>query len=116
MLGDGYLTFNSVAIPNPTNMSIQFDNLENVVESEAGTELAVVTRLQKRTFSCGCKCTSTWLSKFRTMCALSSGTLVYLNESIVCRARIEYVSLVNNSEYADRTDGLWEVTLSFTEV
>ena len=115
-LGSEYLKFNSVDIPNPSAFNIQYENIEDVVNSEAGTELAIVTRLQKRTFSCSFDCTSTWLNKFRTMCGLSSGTLVYLSESITCRARIEYATLAPNSEYTNRTDGLWTVTVSFTEV
>lgn len=116
MLGLNYLTFNNVSIPNPTAFNISYDNVEEVAQSEAGTDLAIVVRLQKRTFECTFQCTSTWLNSFRTMCNLTSATLVYNSESIVCRARITSATLAPDSEYAARTDGLWTVTVSFTEV
>lgn len=116
MLGSTYLQFNGLDIPNPTSFNITYENLENVAQSEAGTDLAIVTRLGKRTFECTFQSTSTWLANFRTMCGLASGTLVYLSESITCRARITSATLAPNSEYAGRTDGLWIVTVSFTEV
>lgn len=115
-LGYKYLKFNSVDIPNPIQFDIMFDNIEAVAQSEAGTDLAIVTRLQKRTFTCSFQCTSTWLAEFRTMCGLSSGTLLYQGESITCRARIETANLSPYSEHVQRTDGLWTVAVSFTEV
>ena len=116
MLGSNYLTFNNKAIPNPVDMTVDYDNIENVVQSEAGTDLAIVTRLQKRTFTCTCNCTSTWLTQFKALCSLSSATLVWLGESIEAMARITNATLQQNSEYAARTDGLWSVTITFTEV
>lgn len=115
-LGYKYLKFNNVDIPNPIQFDIGFENLENVETSEAGTDLAIISRLQKRTFTCSFQCTSTWLDEFRTLCNLSSGTLKYLGEDITCRARIETATLSQYSEHIKRTDGLWTVAVSFTEV
>lgn len=115
-LGNNYLKFNNVYIPNPESMTVDYENLENVAYSEAGTNLAIVTRLQKRTFSCTFNCTSTWLSNFKSMCGLSSGTLVWMGESITAMARISNAALQPYSEHASRTDGLWVVTVTFTEV
>lgn len=116
MLGSNYLTFESMSIPNPDSFSIDYENIENVAQSEAGTDMSIVTRLQKRTFTCTFSCTSTWLSEFNTLCGLSSGTLVYLGESITCRARITNAAMQPYSEYADRTNGLWTLSVTFTEV
>ena len=115
-LGNNYLKFNGVDIPNPDQMSVDYENIENVAYSEAGTNLAIVTRLQKRTFNCTFNCTSTWLSNFKTLCGLSSATLVWQGESIEAMARISNSTLQPYSEHADRTDGLWVVTVTFTEV
>lgn len=115
-LGYKYLKFNTLDIPNPIQFDIGFENLENVAVSEAGTDLAIVSRLQKRTFTCSFQCTSAWLDKFRTMCGLTSGTLTYLGENIPCRARIETATLSPYSEHVLRTDGLWTVSVTFTEV
>ena len=115
-LGNNYLKFNDVFIPNPESMSVDYENIENVAQSEAGTDLAIVSRLQKRTFTCSFQCTSAWLDKFRTMCGLTSGTLTYLGESITAMARISNAALQPYSEHASRTNGLWVVTVTFTEV
>lgn len=115
-LGRNYLTFNTTSIPNPTQFDIMYENLEEVATSEAGTDMAIVSRLQKRTFSCTFQCTSTWLTNFRALCSLTSGILSYHGESIRCRARIEGATLSPWSECQNRTDGLWTVTVSFVEV
>ena len=116
MLGANYFKFNSLDIPNPTAMYVDYDNIETVAQSEAGTDLAIVTRLKKRTFNCTFQCTSTWLATFKTMCGLTSGSLLFQGETITCMARINNSTLLSNSEYADRTNGLWTVTVTFTEV
>lgn len=116
MLGSNYLSFNSVSIPNPKDFNIKFQNIETVRQSEAGTDLGIVTRLQKRTFNCSFDCTSTWLAQFKAMCSLTSGTLLYQSESITCRARITSQKLAKNSEFTARTEGLWTISVSFTEV
>lgn len=115
-LGNNYLKFNDVYIPNPESMSVDYENIENVAQSEAGTNLAIVTRLQKRTFNCTFNCTSAWLTNFKSMCGLSSGTLLWLGESIEAMARITNAALQPYSEHADRTNGLWVITVTFTEV
>lgn len=116
MLGTNYLKFNNVYIPNAMSFEISYENIENIVDSEVGTTIGTVTRLQRRTFSGSFNCTSTWLAKFRQLCNLSTGTLVYQGESIECRARIDRASLIESSEYLKRTDGLWEVSVTFSEV
>lgn len=116
MLGNNYLTFNSVVLPNPVSFDISFQNIETIKQSVAGTDMGIVTRLQKRTFKGTWQVSSTWLNNFKTLCALSTATLVYLNESITCRARISSQKLAKNSEYAARTDGLWTISVTFTEV
>lgn len=115
-LGYKYLKFNTLDIPNPIQFDIGFENLENVALSEAGTDLSIVSRLQKRTFTCSFQCTSAWLDNFRTMCGLTSGNLTYQGEIIPCRARIATATLSPHSEHVLRTDGLWTVSVTFTEV
>lgn len=116
MLGSNYLTFENVALPNPVSFAISDTNLESVSTSVAGTDMGIVTRLQKRTISCTFNCTSFWLDKIKTLCMLTQGSLIYRGETIVCRARITGETLVADSEYADRTSGLWTVAVQFLEV
>lgn len=117
MLGNDYMTLGGLSIPNPQKgIKISFQNIEKTAQSEAGTDLAIVTRLQKRTFSFTANVTSAWLSQYRTICAQGSSTFVFMSETITVRARIESASMAVNSEYADRTDGLWTVGIKLIEV
>lgn len=116
MLGSNYLKFNNVSLPNPTAFEISFQNIETIKQSVAGTDMGIVTRLQKRTFKGSWNVSSTWLNQFKSLCALSTATLKYQNEDITCRARIASQKLASNSEYAARTDGLWTISVTFTEV
>ena len=116
MLGSNYMTINSLSIPNPQGLKIGYNNIEKTQQSEAGTDLAIVTRLKKRTFSFSAKCTSDWKSKFETICGLTQTTLVFNGESITVRARIDSANMEKYSEYADRTDGLWTLGIKLIEV
>ena len=116
MLGDNYLTFNGEALPNPTAFSIAYTNIESTKQSEAGYDIAIVTRLEKRAFTGSFQVTSTWKDKLKTLCNLASGTLVYRGESITVRPRLASAALLASTEYSERTDGLWTVSITFTEV
>ena len=117
MLGTNYMTLNGVSLPNPKDgISISFQNIERTAQSEAGTDLAVVTRLQKRTFTWSAFVTSDWLSKYRNICALSQCNFIFNSETIAVRARITSATMSPQSEYADRTKGLWTVGIQLIEV
>lgn len=116
-LGHGYLTFNNVVIPNAITMSEEYDNIENVNQSEEGTDLINVVRLQKLSLSCKFNCSSYWKNQLLTLAALSDATLVYNSTTYNnVRFRITSCGLVENSEDVANTDGLWEVSGVFSEV
>lgn len=116
MLGDNYLVFENVPLPNPVAKNTNYDNLETIKQSVSGKDMDIIQRLQKRTFNCTFQCTSYWLDRYRQMCRLSEGDLVYRGETIRCRARIISDDQLADSEYAARTDGLYTVSITFTEV
>lgn len=117
MLGHGYLTFNSVVIPNPVEMSEDYENIENTSQSEEGTDLVNIVRLQKLSLSCKFNCSSYWKNELLTLAALSGATLIYNGTTYTdVRFRISSCGLVENSETCGNTDGLWEVSGVFTEV
>lgn len=116
-LGSNYMTIGGLSIPNPkSGLKIAYNNIEKTAQSEAGTDLVLITRLMKRTFSFNAQVTSEWYSKYRTLCATSTTTLVYLGESITVRARLSSASLSKDSEYANGTDGLWTLGIQLIEV
>ena len=116
MLGSEYMTINGLPIPNPAGLKIGYQNIEKTSQSEAGTDLAIVTRLKKRTFSFTARCASDWKDKLETICGLTQTTLVFNNENITVRARIDSANMADRSEYAARTDGLWTLGIKLIEV
>ena len=116
-LGSNYMTLGGLPVPNPQKgIKIAYNNIEKTAQSEAGTDLVLVTRLMKRTFSFTAQVTSAWYDNFKTICANGTSTFVYQNESITVRARLSSAQLAPNSEYADGTDGLWTLGITLTEV
>ena len=116
-LGSNYMTIGGLSIPNPQKgIKIAYNNIEKTAQSEAGTDLVLITRLMKRTFSFNAQVTSEWYAKFRTLCSASTTTLLYQSESITVRARITSAQLAQNSEFAGGTDGLWTLGIQLIEV
>lgn len=117
MLGKGYLKFNNVVIPNPVDFSESYDNIENTNQSEEGTDLVTIVRLQKLSLSCKFNCSSYWKGQLLSLASLSDATLVYHGTTYTnVRFRITGCDLVEDSEMVGNTDGLWEVSGVFTEV
>lgn len=117
MLGSNFMKLNGISIPNPgQGMQIAYQNIERTAQSEAGTDLAVVTRLKKRTFSWNTQVASDWKATYETICGLSQTTFVFNGETITVRARITGATMAPNSEYADRTNGLWTLAIQLIEV
>lgn len=117
MLGNNYMTIGGLQVPNPKDgIQISFTNIEQTAQSEAGTDLAVVTRLQKRTFAFTANVTSFWKEKYLTQCGLAQTILVFNGESITVRARIESASMASDSEYVSRSQGLWTLGIKLIEV
>lgn len=117
MLGDSYFRWANATFLPPTSMSISYSNNERILLSEAGTEVGVITRLQKQVVNCVWQCTSTLKNDILQKCAVPK-TTVQIGTSPVfnARARVQSCQLVDGSIYADRTDGLWVVNVQFTEV
>ena len=117
MLGNGYLTFNNVVLPNPITEGENYDNLENINQSEAGDDLVNVVRLLKLSLPCKFNCSSYWKAQLLTLAALPSATLVYNSVTYYdVRFRITSCELVEDSELVKNTDGLWEISGVFSEV
>lgn len=115
-LGRNYVNLNGVALPNPESWQIKYTHLENVKQSEAGNDLGIVTRLNKRTFSATFNCTSYGADKLKAICSLTTCVLNYRGESIEVRPRLSVDKLQPGSEYLSNTDGLFVVSLALTEV
>ena len=105
MLGN-YLKFNNETFPNPTSPSMASKTLENVSQSEAGTDLVCIVRPSKKS----------WTFKFTlTSGKAESTTMSYMGTSYTVRVRDYQEKLIDRSEYDTRTDGLYEVSVKVTE-
>lgn len=116
MLGRQFLTIDEVAMPRTTGFDYELEAIESVNQSEAGTDLVVTTRLDKHIFSADWTVSSFWLNKFEAICKKNTVKLVYQGDEYICRARGFSPKLIEDSENVENTDGLWEISLTFTEV
>lgn len=118
MLGNNFMTFENVAIPNPDpgGFSIDYENIENEAVAEDGSTVGTVTTLQKRTFNLTVTVSSKWFDRFLVLTRLTSGTLVFRGESIEAKARITSAPMIAWSQYTKRTDGLWTISISISEI
>lgn len=116
-LGFDYLTFNSEALPWAKKNSVKLSHVETVAKTEAGTDVAIVTRLNQPTYSYSFTVTSAWRDKLLTIGNYAQGTLSINGDAgHTVRPRIQSIDLVQNSELTEGTDGLYNVSMTFYEI
>lgn len=114
MLGK-YITINSTLMPNPEEFEYTYPPDENVFTSEAGTQLTNVKRLDRLTFSASWNCSSRLRDQLLVLCKTPS-VLVSIDGATAVSGRLRLAGgpkLVKDSEYTNRTDGLWVVLVTF---
>lgn len=116
MLGKGYIKINGEAIPNPTAFSMEESTIENVFQSEAGTDLSIVVRTGKVTAKGSFQVSSFWKNKLNGFSRTTSATVSINGESKTMRIRNFQAKLFESSENVQGTDGLWTVSMEFIEV
>lgn len=111
-------SYGDLYMPVPTSPpQIRFAQNERISLSEAGTEIGDITRLNKKTFNITWLLGSDWIDQIEAKCDLATSTLVFGTRSpMQVRARLVSEQLVKGSEYLNRTSGVWQVTVQFTEV
>lgn len=111
-------TYPDLYMPPPKNPpSIRYANNESISLSEAGTEIGVITRLQKKTIQITWIINSDLYEEVEKRCLRSTSIIQFGPQTpITVRARITAANLLKNSEWIRRTDGLWSVTVQFVEV
>ena len=115
MLGN-YITVGADTLPNPKSFSINEETVENVYESEAGTDLSKVVRYGKVSAKATFQTTSFWRDKLKAYSQTATQTVTINGASYTMRIRGYSAKLVANSEHVEGTDGLWTVSLDFIEV
>ena len=116
MLGENYLTINGVGY-TPSQFSYELSTIEEVTESEAGTELIDVKRLDKHIFHATWEgIDATFLEALESMCMARTVTLGYGGGTYVCRARGINPQLANKAWKYRHSNGIWNVSITFTQI
>ena len=116
-LGFNFFKVNGTAILPPTQLVINTESIEDINTSEAGTDLAVVTRLGKHIFTCTWEgVTGAFADAIEGYASSASVTLTYDNTSYTCRARDFSRELAKKSYLHNAEKGYWTVSVKFTQV
>ena len=110
-----YLKFGGVDFPNPVSSTRASKTLENVATSEAGTDLVTIVRPSKQTWSFSFNLTSGKRDILKTLCTQESVTMTYMGTNYTVRVRDYQEKLVANSEWVNRSEGLYECSVKVTE-
>lgn len=114
MLGD-YLKFNNETFPNPITPSMTSKTLENVVQSEAGTDLVVLIRPSKKSWSFKFNLSSGKRDILEALTHDESTQMLYMGTTYTVRVRDFTERLVQGSEYVSTSEGLYECSVKVTE-
>ena len=110
-----YLKFNNVAFPNPEPPTMNISAIENVNQSEAGTDLVVVVRAAKREWSFNFNLSYLMKERLKLLCQQESVEMEYMGNTYQVRLRDFSESLVEGSEWLRNLDGLYTCSVKVTE-
>jgi hypothetical protein len=113
------ITLDGERIPFPDKITENYEVIENVYQTEAGTDQIAVTRAEKLTLGLSFSLSSAWAQKMRVLAKKNSLTAV-IDEAGETKTRTmrirDYKSdMVENSRYTPGTSGLWNVSFSLIE-
>lgn len=114
MLGD-YLKFNNVTFPNPITPTRSSKTIENVVQSEAGTDLVCVVRPSKNTWTFNFNLSPGKRDILKGLCEDESTQMFYMGSTYKVRVRDFSEKLVEGSEWLSSTNGLFVCSVKVTE-
>lgn len=116
MLGNNYIVIDGVGF-TPSGFDYNFNPIEEINQSEAGTELVSVSRLDKTIFNLAWKSVdSVLLDQIEAVCKKPYVTVTYREKEYKCRARGFVPKLTPMAHKYKRSDGIWDVTINLTEI
>ena len=121
MLKDYPIRFDGEALFTPASWEEESSVVENVNETEAGTDQIIVTRYDKLTVTASFQCTSTWAGKLKAYSKRDSiAVSLYDIETHAYKVRAMRLRSfkavpADHSEGIRGTDGLWTVSFSLEE-
>lgn len=114
MLGN-YLKFNNKTFPNPIQPTENSNSIENVSNSEAGTDLVVVVRSSKKTWNFSFDLSKAKRDILEGICKEESTTMLYQGKTYTVRVRDFSCQLVEGSEWLAAAEGLYKCSVKVTE-
>lgn len=114
MLGN-YLLFNDTVFPNPVTPTMTMKAIEKVTQSEAGTDLVIVTRAAKRTWKFNFNLSYAKKEVLKELCKEEKVTMTYMGIQYTVRVRDFNEKLVEGSEWVSNINGLYECSVAVTE-
>lgn len=114
MLGN-YLKFNNEVFPNPKTPSRTSKTIENVSQSEAGTDLVTVVRPAKNSWSFSFDLSPAKREILEGLTHDESTMMEYQGKTYRVRVRDFTENTVEGSEWLSSVDGLFECSVSVTE-
>lgn len=123
MLKNYPIKFNSVPIPFPNKFDISNEVLENVNETEAGTDLTQVRRISKLTISMSFRLMNSYLALFEGYAFNTSTISVSIYSATAnayqtktMRMRNFKYSLVEQSEKIQDINGMYDISFELIEM
>lgn len=114
MLGN-YLKFNNEIFPNPVSSNKTSKTLENISQSESGTDLVTVIRPSKLTWTFSFNLTPAKRNLLQEICEEESTSMFYQGITYQVRVRDYSEQLVEGSEWLSAVDGLFSCSVKVTE-
>lgn len=121
MLKDYPVKINNEEIPEPVKWDEEYNNVENVITTEAGSDVVVVTRYGKLTVAAQFNCSSRWAKKFAEY--RDNGAITVESYDIKTgdyrirnmRIRGFKSSIVEHSRRVAGTNGLYSISFTLEE-
>lgn len=114
MLGD-YLSFDNNVFPNPKVGKMSSKTIENVSQSEAGSDLVCVVRSSKKSWPMTFNLSKAKKDILKGLCTNESTSMSYMGQSYTVRVREYSEELVEGSEWLSSVDGLYVCSVKVTE-
>ncbi len=121
MLKDYPVIINSIALFPPSQWEEHWEKVTNKYSTEAGTEQIDVVRIRKLSVTAQFRCSSAWVSRFIGWNQFGTLTVqIYDLQTDQYATRYMHMedltfTLVQGSEKANRTNGLYEVSFTLEE-
>lgn len=121
MLIDFPVKFGDETIPEAESWSEESSVVENVNQTEAGTDQVSITRYDKLSVSCSFQCSHRWAAKFKKYSKQDSIAVKLYDLELggyktrTMRIRSFKADPVKNSQRTPNTNGLWEISFNLEE-